>query len=139
LVSVEGKERNRWVYLHLDLYTARSCALFLKEGRDMLDDLANIPQLAFELTRAGKEEEVGEGGVEAPGLRLDGLQNTGALFWGEGVLVFEQRGRVDNGRQRIADSSPTAAMRSASPSRARSRSCSVTSATSSRRNIWPSG
>jgi hypothetical protein len=31
----------------------------------MLDDLADVPQLAFGLTRTGEEEEVREGGIEA--------------------------------------------------------------------------
>src|SRR5262249_62381785 len=76
-------------------------ALRAEERADVLDRLANVAGGPPRLLRARELEEVRQDAVQAPGLGPERRQGRGALLGGQLGLVGQERGGIEDGRERI--------------------------------------
>src|SRR5438445_11034338 len=101
LVGVERERRDRRLHAHIQSYPLGPAGFLPDQGRNMIDDLANVHLEPLGLTGSGKDEEVREDLVETSRLLFHGAQRMGAFVARERLLRSEERRRVDDGRQRV--------------------------------------
>ena len=103
LIPVEGEARHRGIDRHLDVHAGGPRAAVADQPADVLDHLPDVARHPPGFLGPREVQEVGEDAVEPPRFGADRRQRGRALVGGEARLVVEQRRRVDDGRQRIAD------------------------------------
>src|SRR5262245_50788357 len=69
----------------------------------MVDHFPDVPRQALGLARPSEHEELRQDSVEPAGLFAESPERAGALLLGQALLLAEQRRRVDDGRQGVAD------------------------------------